>query len=93
MDTKFQEAPEAVETAMMDLDLAKMACKDKLKKEGGDDTPPPPPPPQAVRTGKAAPDKAKTIKRSAVEESPQTAVIAAKSALIEARQVRKKAQK
>ncbi len=63
LNTKFQEATEAVKTAMMDLVLAKMAYKDKLKKGRENDTPA-----QAVRAGKAVPDKAKNLRRAEGEE-------------------------
>ena len=42
MDTKFQVATEAVETAMIDLDLANRAYKENLKKRGRVIPPPPP---------------------------------------------------
>ncbi len=64
LDTKFQEATEAVKTEMMDLDLAKMACKDKLKKGRRGDTSL-----QTVTVNKVAPEKAKKLKRRASQHA------------------------
>ena len=36
LNSKFKEAIEAIKTVMMDLDLAKMAYTDELKKGGGE---------------------------------------------------------
>ena len=51
LDTKFQEAPKAVESAILEGDLTKMQYKDKLKKREKDDSSQ-----QAVGAGKSAPD-------------------------------------
>jgi hypothetical protein len=87
LNTKFKEAMEAVKTATLDLDIAKMAYKQELKKGEGDDTPQ-----QAVGGGKVTPDKSKKLKKAEGEESPQSAVVAAKAALGKARKERNKAQ-
>jgi hypothetical protein len=87
LNTKFKEAIDAVKTAVLDLDIAKTAYKQELKKGEGDDTPQ-----QAVGAGKAAPDKAKKLKKAEGEEFPQVAVIAAKAVVDTARKARNKAQ-
>ena len=51
LDTKFQEATKAVESASLEVDLAKMQYKDELKKRERDDSSQ-----QAVGAGKSAPD-------------------------------------
>ena len=74
LDTKSQEAMTAVKSANLEVDLAKMAYKDELKKEETDDAPQ-----QAVGVGKAAPDKAKKLKKAEGDDCPQAAVVVAKA--------------
>ena len=60
----------------MKVNIAKIVYKDEQKKRGGDDTLA-----QAVRASKAAPEKAKKLKKAKGDKSPQAAVVAAKAAL------------
>ena len=87
LDTKFQEAMKAVESAILEVDLAKTTYKDELKKGERDDAPQ-----QAVGAGKDAPDKAKKLKKAEGDKSPHAAVVAAKAALDEAQKARNEAQ-
>ena len=87
MDTKFQEAAKAVESAILEVDLTKMQYKDELKNREKDDSSQ-----QAVGAGKAASDKAKKSKRMEGDDSPPAEVVAAKAALNEARKDRNEAQ-
>jgi len=87
LNTKFKEAMEAVETATLDLDIAKTGYKQELKKGEGDDTPQ-----QAVGAGKAAADKPKKLRKAEGEDSPPAAVVAAKATLDKARKERNEAQ-
>ena len=64
LDTKFQEAMKAVESAILEVDLTKMQYKDKLKKREKDDSSQ-----QAVGAGKATPDKAKKSKKAEGDKS------------------------
>ena len=83
MNTKFKEAIDAVKTATLDLDIAKMAYKHKLKK--GKETISP-------TEGKTTSDKPKKHKKAEGKESPQATVIAAKAALDRAKKERNEAQ-
>ena len=65
MDTKFQEVVKAVESSTLEVDLAKMSYKDEFKKRERDDSSQ-----QTVGAGKAAPDKAKKLKKAEGFESP-----------------------
>ncbi len=87
LDTKFQEAMKAVESACLEVDLTKMQYKDKLKKRERDDSSQ-----QAAGAGKAASDKTKKSKRTEGEDSPPAEVVAAKAALEVARKARNEAQ-
>ncbi len=58
LDIKFQEAVKAVESANLEVDLAKMTYKDEIKKREKDDSSQ-----QAVGASKASPDKAKKFKK------------------------------
>ena len=87
LDTKFQEAAKAVESAILEVDLTKMQYKDELKNREKDDSSQ-----QAVGAGKAASDKAKKSKRMEGDDSPPAEVVAAKAALNEARKDRNEAQ-
>ncbi len=53
LNTKFQEAVKAVESAILEVNLAKMTYKDKLKKRERDDAPQ-----QAAGASKTTPHKA-----------------------------------
>ncbi len=87
LDPKFQEAIYTVKTAIMDLDLAKMTYKDKVKKGGGQKNLM-----QLIVASKSAPDKPKKLKKTEGKESPQAAVVAANAALDNTRNARNKAQ-
>ena len=76
LDTKFQEAMKAVESASLEVDLTKMQYKDKLKKRERDDSSQ-----QVAGAGKAASDNAQKPKRTKGDDSPPAEVIAAKAAL------------
>ncbi len=78
LDSKFQEAVKAVKSANLEVDLAKMTYKDELKKREKDDASQ-----QSVRAGKAAPDKAKKLKKAEGDESTNATVISAKATLKE----------
>ena len=78
---------DAVETATLDLDIAKTGYKQERKKGEGDDIPQ-----HAVGAGKATADKPKKLKMTEGEESPPAAVVAAKAALDKARKERNEAQ-
>ena len=58
LDTKFQEAVRAVESANLEVEFAKMAYKDEFKKGERENAPQ-----QAVRVGMTAPDKSKKLKK------------------------------
>jgi hypothetical protein len=85
--TKFKEAIDAVNTATLDLDVAKSAYKHKLKKGEGDDTPQ-----QVTGAGKATSEKPKKLRQAEGEVSPQATVVAAKAALNRAKNERNEAQ-
>ena len=76
LDTKFQEAMKAVESAILEVDLTKMQYKDELKKREKDDSSQ-----QAVGASKASSDKAKKSKKAEGDESPPAKVVAAEAAL------------
>jgi len=59
LHTNFHEAEEAVETANIDLNIAKSTLKAELKKEEGDDTSP-----LSSEAGKALADKSKKDKKA-----------------------------
>ena len=61
LDTKLQEAMKAVESATLEVNLAKMTHKDELKKRKRDNAPQ-----QAVEASNAAPDKTKKLKKTKV---------------------------
>ncbi len=73
LDLKFQEAVKAVESVTLEVDLAKMIYKDELQKGKRDNAPQ-----QAIRAGKATPDKAKQLKKAEGGESSHATVVAAK---------------
>ena len=75
-DTKLKEATEAVQSAILEVNVAKMTYKDELKKREKDDSSQ-----QTVRAGKATPDKAKKSKKAEGDDSPPAEVVAAKAAL------------
>ncbi len=75
LDTIFQEATKAVESAILEVELTKMNYKDKLKKREKDDSSL-----QAVGASKAFSDKAKKSKRAEGDDSSPAEVIAAKAA-------------
>ncbi len=87
LDIKSQEAMKAVESAILEVKLTKMQCKDELKKSEKDDSSQ-----QAAGASKATSDKAKRSKRAEGDDSPPVEVIAAKSALNIAQKARNKAQ-
>ena len=87
LDTKFQEAMKAVESASLEVDLTKMQYKDELKKRERDDSSQ-----QVAGAGKAASDKTKKSRRTEGEDSPPAEVVAAKAALEVARKARNEAQ-
>ncbi len=70
--TKFQEATKAVNSAALQVNIAKMAYNDELKKGEQDNTPH-----LAVGAG----NKAKKLKKVEGDKSCQSAVVAAKAAL------------
>ena len=76
LDTKFQEAAKAVESAIFQVDLTKMQYKDELKKREKDDSSQ-----QVAGASRAASDKTKKSKRPEGDESPPAEVVAAKAAL------------
>ena len=76
LDTKFPEAAQAVESAILEVDLTKMQYKDKLKKREKDDSSQ-----QAAGAGKATSEKAKKSKRAEGDDSLPAEVVAAKAAL------------
>ena len=69
----------AAKSETLEVNLDKMTYKDKLKKGERDDASR-----QAVGASKAAPDKAKKLKKAEVGESPQAKLVAAKPAPKEA---------
>ncbi len=87
LDTKFQEAMKAVESATLEVNLTKMHHNDELKKREKDDSSQ-----QAVGASKASSDKAKKSKRTEGDDSPPAKVVAAKPALEVTQKARKEAQ-
>ena len=87
LDTNFKEATKAVESVILEVNLAKMTYKDEIKKREKDDSSQ-----HTVGAGKAAPDKAKKSKKAEGDESPPAEVIAAKAALDIARKARNELQ-
>ena len=79
LHTKFQEAAEAVETANLDLDIAKAMLKTEQKKGDNNDTPQP-----SGNTAKVSADKGKKTKKAEGDDSPQMAVAAAKAGVNQA---------
>ena len=88
MDTKFKEATKAVESVILEVDLAKITYDNKLKKREKDDSSQ-----QAVGAGKATQDTAKKSKKAEGDESPPAKVVAAKAAIDEVRKARNETQK
>ena len=83
LDTKFQEASRAVESAVLEVDVATSQYKDELKEWEEDDA--------SQQTGgahKATLDKSKQSRSSKEDESPPDKVITAKAALNAARKAR-----
>ena len=76
LDIKFQEAMKALESAVLEVELAKMQYKYKIKKREKDDSSQ-----QVAGAGKAASDKTKKSRRTEGEDSPPAEVVAAKAAL------------
>ena len=85
LDTKFQEALMAVESATLEVDLAKMTYKEEPKKRETDHSSQ-----QAVGAGKVAQDKSKKLKKAEGDKPPHATVASAKAALKEARKARNK---
>ena len=87
LDTKFQEAMKAFESASLEVDLTKMQYKDKLKKRERDDSSQ-----RVTGASKATSDKTKKSRRTEGEDSPPAKIVAAKAALEVAQKARSKAQ-
>ena len=77
--TPSLKRPKAVESAILEVDLANMTYKDELKKREKNDASQ-----QAVGASNTTPDKAKKSKKAEGDESPPAKVIAGKAALDEA---------